>query len=213
MRFLFRVVFGVVLLGVCGLAVAGFVARESLVRQWKIYRIGDAADYDEACRGIDWFETGSDREGRISALVRKWGAGNPRFDLFLARYVDSPRSSEWLRKRFSLELAWREGLLARWAQYWCWRTKQELSRQLEEILDYTELLDRAQEPLKEISWREILDLQAVFQLTGQPRWAERLTPANWHDRYHQWLASRPTPLPDIRRPSKPFFDWQGPVPP
>ena len=63
----------------------------------------------------------------------------------------------------------------------------------------------------EITWREVLDLQAIFQLTGQPRLALRLSPANWRQRLRTWQQDRPRPLPHVARPAAPFADWQGPM--
>jgi len=189
-----------------------YVNREALGRQWMAYRVGKAADFAEARRAIQWFETGADRDARLRELVDKWGRGNARFDLYLARYVGSAECSEALRKSFSLGLAWQEGLLPRWAHYWCWRAAHEPDRQIEEILTYTDMLDATKEPLTEITWREILDLQAIFYLSGQPKWAERLALGNWRDRYRQWRESRPARPLDVRKPAKPLPDWEGPVP-
>ena len=60
---------------------------------------------------------------------------------------------------------------------------------------------------------ELADIAVTTaELTGEPRWAERLTPENWRERYHQWRASRPTPLPSVRKPTNPMPDWEGPIP-
>jgi hypothetical protein len=212
MRLWPRLLVALAVLAGSALAVGGYVSRERLTRQWRAYQVGRAAGFSEACQRIAWFEAGPDRDARLRELVAKWGTGNPRFDFYLARYVSSPESSEALRKAFSLEFAWREGLLARWAQYWSWRAGEKPDRKIEEILAYVEMLDAARDSLKEVSWREILDLQAIFQLAGQARWAERLTPANWRDRYRQWRASRPATLPPLGKPAKPLPDWEGPIP-
>jgi hypothetical protein len=212
MRFWSRLLAAIVVLACAGLAVWGYLSRESLTRQWKAYQVGRAAGNAEVCQAIAWFEAGPDQEARLRSLVAKWGTGNPRFDFFLARYVGSPESSESLRKAFSLEFAWRDGLLVRWAQYWIWRAGDRANERIDEILSYTELLDAAQQPLKEISWREILDLQAIFQIAAQPRLAERLTPANWHERFRQWRQSRPAAIPPVVKPTRPLPDWQGPIP-
>jgi hypothetical protein len=194
------------------LAILAYASRERLTRQWMAYRVGKAAGFDEARGALAWFETGSDREERLRELVARWGGGNSRFDFYLARYVASAESSEAIRKSFSLELAWREGLLPRWAHWWCWRAVQEPDRQIEEILAYVDVLDAAKDLPKEISWREILDLQAIFYLSGQPKWAERLTPANWRERYRQWRPSQPAGPLSVGRPAKPLPEWEGPLP-
>jgi hypothetical protein len=207
-----RLLLALALVSACVLAVLGYLSRERLIRQWRAYQVGRAADFGQAARDIAWFEAGPDRQAKLRELVAKWGTGNPRFDLYLARYVVSPESSEALRQDFSLEFAWRDGLLARWAQYWSFRAGAQADGKIEEILTYVDMLDAAKEPLKEISWREILDLQAIFCLTGQPRQAERLTPANWRDRYRQWRQTRPATLPHVPKPAQPLPDWDLPIP-
>jgi hypothetical protein len=198
-------------LALAALAVAGYVNRKRLTGQWMAYRVGSAAQFDDVCRALAWFETGPDREDRLRVLVTRWGAGNVRFDYHLARHVVSPESSEALRKRFSLELAWREGLLPRWAHFWCWRAGEQPDRRVEEILSYVDLLLSAKDLSKEISWREVLDLQAIFYLSGQPKWAERLTPDNWRERYEAWRKAKPDGPLRATKPAQPLPDWEGPL--
>lgn len=207
-----RIVAAVLCAALAGLAGAAYLHRERLAGQWMAYRVGRAADFEQAARTLAWFEADADREPRIRDLVTRWGTGNARFDYYLARYVASPDSSEALRKRFSLELAWREGLLPRWTHFWSWRAGEQVEHRVEEIRDYVELLLSTDERAWQITWREVLDLQAIFCLSGQPKWAERLSPDNWRDRYAAWRAARPEgPIP-ARHASKPFPDWEGPVP-
>jgi hypothetical protein len=213
MRLWLRFLVASVVVAVVVSAVVGYVNRERLTGQWMAYRLGRAASFEDACRESAWFETGPDREDRLRVLVTRWGTGNVRFDYHLARYVVSPESSEALRRRFSLELAWREGLLPRWAHWWCWRAGEQPDRRVEEILSYVDLLLAAQDLSKEISWREILDLQAIFYLSGQPKWAERLTPENWRERYQAWRRSRPEGPLRVAKPAQPLPDWEGSIPP
>lgn len=207
-----RIVAAIVGVALAALAGAAYVHRERLAGQWMAYRVGRAADFDGAAKMLAWFEGGADREQRLRILVTHWGTGNPRFDYYLARYVASPESSEALRKRFSLELAWREGLLSRWAHFWSWRAGEQVEHRAEEILGYVELLLSTKDPAREITWREVLDLQAIFCLSGQPNWAERLTPDNWRQRYARWQTSRTKAPLALRTVSKPFPDWEGPIP-
>lgn len=192
-------------------AVAVRAHRETLRRQWFSYRAGAAGSYAEAEAQMAWFEQAPDAEDRIRELVGYWGAGNPRFDFYLARYVREAQSTEALRHAFSLELAWRDGLLARWARYWCWRSPMEPDEQVASAVDYFTMLADVHPP-RPITWREVLDLQAVFQLTGQPRLALRLTPDNWRERFARWQAARPAAPPRLARPTAPFADWEGPLP-
>lgn len=211
MRPWLRILAVLLVLAVVGLGTWGYLSRNQLACQWASYRVGAAGSFEEARTVITRLEDGPDREARLRELVRKWGTGNHQFDLHLARYVGSPESSESLRKTFSLEFGWREDLLPRWAHYWSWRAAQEPDREIDSILAYLDLLIAAESP-QTITWREVLDLQAIFQLTGQPRLAKRLSPDNWRDRYRSWLADRPAQLPHVPRPAKPFADWQGSEP-
>jgi hypothetical protein len=188
-----------------------YVQRETLRVQWHSYQVGAAETYEAARAQLAWFHQGPEAVSRSRELVGRWGTGNPRFDLFLARYVRDAESGEALREAFSLELAWREGLLARWARYWSWRAPLEPDQQIASAVDYFRLLDRTQPP-RAITWRDVLDLQAVFELTGQNRLALRLSPENWRERFERWQAARPAQLPHVPRPESPFADWEGPVP-
>ena len=207
MRPWLRILTTLLVLAVVGLGTWGYLFRNQLAHQWATYRVGAADSFEEARTEINRLENGPDRDARLRELVRKWGTGNQQFDLYLARYVGNPDSSESLRKTFSLEFGWREELLPRWAHYWSWRAAREPDREITSILAYLDLLTAA-DSSKTITWREVLDLQAVFQLTGQPRLAKRLSPDNWRDRYRNWLASCPGEIPHVPRSAKPFADWQ-----
>lgn len=174
-----------------------------LVWQWASYRVGAAATYEQARSRLAWFERSPDQAARLRELVRRWGTGNRRFDLYLARYVDDPASSEALREAFSRNLAWRDDLPHRWASYWSWRPGPEPQERIQSIAAYLDVLAAA-EPTRNPTWRELLDVQAVFTLTGTPRLAVRLSPDNWRQRYRQWLQQRPRPLPKVARPAEPF---------
>lgn len=211
MRFKWRIL---TLLAVVSIVATGVWLRFNWVqleRQWRVYRVGAATSYEKARRELAWLDREPDRAIRLRELVRKWGTGNPQFDLHLARYVGDPASSEALREAFSLNLAWRDGLLERWAHYWSWRPGESPRERVESIRNYLDLLLASN--AKGLTWREVLDLQAVFHLTGQPRLALRLAPENWRDRYRQWLAKRPEPLPLMARPDQPFPDWSRNSPP
>jgi hypothetical protein len=198
-------------LAVAGLGTWCYLSRARLARQWAAHRVGKARTFDEARARIARFESGPDRQEQLRALVEKWGTGSGPFDLYLARYVASPDSSEELRKAFSLQFAWHAERLPRWAHYWRWQAPQEPEEEIAAILAYLDLVAEAEQP-KTITWRELLDLQAVFCLAGQPRLARRLDPENWRDRYRRWRKETRDELPKVARPGKPFPDWQGPAP-
>ena len=199
----------VIVAAIAGAAV--YVHLQTLRWQWQSYRVGAAESYSVARDRLAWFTEGPHSAERIRELVGYWGTGNPKFDLFLARYVRDPQSGEALREGFSLELAWRDGLLERWSRYWTWRAPLEPDQQIASVVDYFQLLAPA-DPPRAITWREVLDLQALFALTGQGRLALRLTPENWRERWGKWLAARAAELPHVARPDLPLDDWQGPPP-
>jgi hypothetical protein len=194
---------------IVGLAV--YLGYQTLRRQWFSFDAGTAESYAAAKERFAWFEQGADSRQRVPELVAHWGTGNARFDVYLARYLHDGQSSEALRQAFSLELAWREELLPRWAHYWCYRAPLEPDREIASAVDYFALLAGA-EPPREITWREVLDLQAVFELTGQGRLGVRLSPENWRQRFVRWQESRPRSLAHVARPAAPLPGWQGPLP-
>lgn len=187
-------------------AVSGIWAwqhRRPLAWQWAAHRVGSAATFEEARSRIAALEKEADHEAALRQLVRHWGVGNETFDLYLARYVCNPASSEAIRQTLSTEMAWREPLLARWTHYWCWRSPQEPDREVAGLVQYFDDLAAA-EPVRPIPWREVLDLQAVFQLAGRGDLAIRLSPENWSRRYRTWQESRSGQAPRPARPAGPF---------
>jgi hypothetical protein len=212
MRLWLRLLITLIVLAGIGMGAWAYVNRRQLACQWALYRVGAAPTLEAAKAEIAWFESGPDYERKLRELAGKWGTGNERFDLYLAEYVAGPQSPEALRRAFSLGFAWHEQRLPRWAHYWSWQTKQEPHREIASILAYLDLLAAA-EPAKTITWREVLDLQAVFCLAGEPGLAKRLDPENWRGRYRGWRKKSRDKLPRVARPGKPFPDWQGPGPP
>lgn len=195
-----------------GVAVGAWVCvqRRRLARQWDSFRVGQAATAEEATAKIAAVEQAADRQERLRELVRKWGTGNQRFDLYLAGYVRGGRSSDRLRQTFSLEMNRRRELLPRWTHFWCWQTDRP-GEQLASIVEYHDTLVAMDRP-PPIPWREVLNLQAVFQLTDRAELARRLSPDNWVARYRAWQQTRPAKLPRPARPDRPFADWEGPPP-
>lgn len=177
--------------------------RQPLAWQWASYRVGAASTFERARTRIAAIEADPDRDAALRQLVRHWGAGNETFDLYLARYVDDPASSEAIRKAFSVELAWRRPLLNRWTHYWRWRSPQEPDREIAALVEYFDVLVAA-EADRTITWRDVLDLQALFGLDGRADLARRLSPDNWARRYRSWQASRSGQLPRAARPRGPF---------
>ena len=215
MRPWLRIVMTAVVLAAAAAGAWVYVNHRRLATQWEgqlgSYRVGRAETLQEAVAQIAALEQGPDRRKRLRELTGKWGTGNQQFDLYLAEHVRSAQSTELLRQTFSLEFAWREPLLARWAQYWCRQSPGEPDERIASIVEYLDVLAAA-EPPREITWREVLDLQAVLALFGQPELAVRLKPENWRDRYGAWQKTRPARLPHVPRPERPFPDWRGPPP-
>jgi hypothetical protein len=179
-----------------------YAYRRPLEQQLACYRVGSAETYELARRELAWFETGPDRDERLRRLVARWGTGNQRLDLYLARYVHDPAASEAYRQAFSLEMAWRPELIGRWAHYWSWQTE-DPADETASIRRYLNALVAAERP-RAITWREVLDLQAVFHLTGQSSLALRLSPKNWPSRYRRWQHAVSSSDRQLARPTRPF---------
>ena len=187
------------------LAISCHVKRAEIARQLAVYRVGSAATFSQAQAEMAWFETGPDSQARLRELVGKWGTGNRRFDIYLAEHVSDPASSEALRRAFSEELGRRQELLPRWTHYWCWREAQEPHDPFASLSSHFDLLTSADD-LQGITWREVLDLQAVFCVGGYPQLAKRLSPENWRDRYARWQKARPSQPPRLIRPQEAMPD-------
>lgn len=199
--------------------------RQRLARAWTAYRLGSAADFSQVRAILDRLEDGPDADNEIRALVAHWGTGSPRFDLYLAWYVGQQGSSERFRATFSRELSWRDELLPRWGHYWIWRAPQPPNAELAGLASYLDLLSRdtastspapsidrsLPSPRRALTWREVLDVQALLTIGRQPQLARRLDPDNWHGRYQAWRQNS-CDLSGIQRPETPFPDWQGPAP-
>jgi hypothetical protein len=202
MRCFRRASLALLVLMALGLSAWCYVYRQPLRRQWTLYRIG-AAVPDEAEARIVACETSPDRDAMIGELVGKWGTGNRQFDLHLAAHVIGGSCGEPLRAAFATELGRHEELLNRWVHYWTWRAQLPPEQQMASVVAYLNALGQTDSP-REITWHEVLDVQALFQVTGCGDLADDLTPANWRDRYAQWQRRRPAELPHIARPEEPF---------
>ena len=190
------------LLVALALGVWCYCQREPLARQWSLYRIGAAASTREAETEIARCEADPDPDAMIGDLIGKWGTGNRRFDLYLAGHLDSESCGEALRKAFAAEVGRQHELLDRWAHFWTWHAPLPPDQQMASVVAYLDIL--AADPSRDIPWREVLDVQALFQLTGRSELAKGLSPANWRDRYRGWRRGRPAELPQIARPKEPF---------
>ncbi len=182
-----------------------YVNRRTLTRQWRCYRVSSAESFEQAQEEIAWFENGADRHERLAELMRKWGTGNRQFDLYLARHLHEPACGDPLREAFSEELGRRDELLPRWAHYWSYSSAEEPDEQIDSILRHLDALLRTP-TTEQIPWREVLNLQALFQLAGCPERARDLSPSNWQATYRAWLEVRPNNLPHIARPERPFAE-------
>jgi hypothetical protein len=201
-RLFWRILLAILLLAVLSLTVWCYLCREPLARQWSLYRIGAAATPSEAEAELVRCETDPDPDAMIGELVDKWGAGNHQFDLRLAAHLDGRSCSESLRKAFAGHIGHRPELLQRWAHYWSWRSPLTPEQQMASVVTYLDIV--AADPSRNITWREALDVQALFELTGRGELAKDVSPANWRDRYRQWQRRRPAELPHVLRPKGPF---------
>ncbi|HVX11058.1 MAG TPA: hypothetical protein VHC22_07755 [Pirellulales bacterium] len=190
-------------IGAVGLAaLAWHLHRASLDSQLARFHVGRAATFEQAKREIAAIETRSDGDDSIRELTSGWRTGNPSFDRYLAMYVSDPASSEALRRAFSQEFSWRPQLLHDWAHYWSWRAKQEPSDEIASIAGYLETLSAAAAP-RQLTWREVLDVQAAFTLTGHADLARRLATDQWADRYQTWKKDGPD-FSGVGRPKNPL---------
>jgi hypothetical protein len=193
----------VLTIGVVGLAaLAWYLRRASLDSQLASFRVGRAATFEQAKREIAALEERPDRDEALRELTSGWRTGNPSFDRYLAMYVSDRASSEALRSAFSHELSWRPELLADWAHFWSWRAKQAPPDEIASIAGYLETLSAGATP-RQLTWREVLDVQAAFTLTGRADLARRLAPDQWAERYRTWKKDR-LDLSGINRPDNPL---------
>lgn len=162
-----------------------YTKQDAVARFWACYRVSSTTNYPQAKSEFTWFEAGPDREARLHDLVSLWGAGNETFDRNLVMYLQDPDCDDSLREAFSLELAWRPELLPRWAHCWCHVGRLEPDENFDSIVRYIDTLAMAKVP-REITWRDVLDLQAAFELAGCPQLALRLTPENYLNRHTEW---------------------------
>jgi hypothetical protein len=202
MRVCRHILLAILLLALVSLAVWCYLCREPLRRQWLLYRIGAAVTSREAEAEIVRCETDPDPNAMIGDLVDKWGTGNHQFDLHLASHLDAPSCGDSLRQAFAEEIGGRPELLQRWAHFWSWRSPLPLDEQTASVVTYLDTV--AADPSRTITWREVLDVQALFELTGRGELARGLSPSDWRDRYREWQRRRPAKLPNHPRPKTPF---------
>ncbi|MBX7165322.1 MAG: hypothetical protein K1X74_03145 [Pirellulales bacterium] len=182
--------------------------RDVLDAQLRCYHLARAESFAEAQQQIAWFEAPPLPERKLRVLVTRWGTGNEQFDRYLADHVADAASTEALRQAFSLEFAWRPEQLERWAHYWRYRASLEPDEAVESVLSYLETMAAA-DPPRWITWRDVLDVQAVWQLAGHPELATRLTPENYRQRCARWIElGRPRPE-RLTRPDRPLPGESG----
>jgi len=177
--------------------------RTQLAGQWACYRIGTAESFAEAQEQIAALENDAERDTKTALLVGKWGTGNRRFDLYLADHLSDTTATDGLRERFSRRLGQSGELRRHWAHHWSHRAASPPDEQVRLIVSYLETLASV-DPPRGITWREVLDLRAVFELTGDSHPAVDLSPTNWHEHYRVWRETRPDDPPPIARPATPL---------
>jgi len=185
-----------------------FVNWRIVVWQWSSYQVGAAASFEEARKQFAQFEQGEHAPERLRVLVAKWGTGNRQFDRYLAQYATDGGSSTALRRAFSRELGRRPELLPRWEHFWRWQASLEPERQIASILEYLDPKAFADQPGAgaSITWRELLDLQAIFAISGDHDRAARVRPDTWREHYRVWSETRRTAIGHVSRPASPLPD-------
>ena len=164
-----------------------YARRDALRLQWECYQVTRAANYQDFQQRMEQFERRSRDSSPLEALVARWHTGNERFDDFLASYLFDPQCSDRLREAFSRELSWRQELPAAWARHWR-AQKPDVDGQIASLRRYLEALEAAGPP-RTITWRDVLDFQAVLVISRHEKLAHRLTPDNWRGRFARWQAA------------------------
>jgi hypothetical protein len=159
------------------------------------YRVATAENFEAAAGHIAWFDSqprgvpqsSHARQEKLRVLVARFGTGNERLDNYLMRYAYDARASEDFREVLSREFGWRPEVIGYWAELWKSRFG-DPDRERESIERYLDLLAAADPPRK-LTWREVLDAQAILALTGRAERARRLTPENWQRRWKRDLIT------------------------
>lgn len=185
MRYAVRVGLAVFLILGAGAGGWWYANRHAIDRRRAVLRVAQAPSLALAQPQLLWFETPPDVDEKLAALVNHWGTGDARFDDLLVQHLGDPACGDALRKRFAEELAWRPAARPLWAQAWRQRTRQPPDQEIAAILDFLEALAAADAPPR-LSWRQVLDVQAVFELEGRGELAAWLTPENCLPRYRAW---------------------------
>ncbi|MGE0605710.1 MAG: hypothetical protein AB7O62_01195 [Pirellulales bacterium] len=198
-----------ILLLVVGAVAGGWAwsRRDILAWQYACHQIGQAKTLEDAVAQISALDTEPDRTAKLHELVGGWGRGSQTFDAYLAQYLMRSECSEELRHEFSGEIGWRPELLPRWGHFWNWRHGQHAQSEFDSVRSFLETL-RMAETKRSIGWREVLNLQAMFVLTGKPDLARHLTPKNWSDRFRRWQEAE-TEWTELPSAEQPFPDWKG----
>jgi hypothetical protein len=201
-----------------GLAVAtalvvliGLAWQERLLlwNQYRSYRVGAAASYRQAQGLIDRMHD----DAAMPVLVSKWGTGNARFDVYLARYLNETHCPDTLREEFAQHIGRSPELASRWAHLWRFRALDSPAGEYRQLANYLRILCESDERLP-ITWRDVLDAQALFIDSDQRVLARGLDPAHLKARFRQWQAavgSQPG-FWLVSRPGRPFADWPDGLP-
>ncbi len=197
----------------CGAAAVGiFDRRDPLTEQWELYRLIECETWSDARGRLAWFEAEPRRAQKLDLLVSRWGTGHTIFDEHLVRYACQARGADALREALAGQLSRRPELLPRWAHYWAWKSTLSPADEMESVCRYLATLIQA-EPPRSITWREVLDVQAVLTLEGHPDLAAQVAAERWQEPYRRWVAAGGgLPLRTVRRPELPLPEWVGAPP-
>jgi hypothetical protein len=165
-----------------------YLRRDELRLQWDSYQVTSSPDYATFQQRMAEFQQQAVTYAQLQALVSRWQTGNEPFDGYLARYLFDAPCNEAVREAFSRELSWRDGHVEAWGGAWQ-EQKGDIKEQVESLRRYLDTLQAAV-PSRAITWRDVLDIQAMFALSDQPTLAIRLTPDNWRERYQRWLIAK-----------------------
>ncbi len=198
-----RLLYACALIAAVAAGVGAWHEREHLARQYQCYRVGAAATYPQAQALMLRFDTPQ----AVRSLVDKWGRGNPKFDVYLVRFAHEPSCPDAVRAALSRQVASSEPLAKRWAHLWRFRCEDPPQREYRQLAEYLTALLNSDEALP-VTWRDVLDLQALFSDTGHWMLARGLTPQNWRQRFVEWqrLVGGQPALWTLNRPGRPLPD-------
>lgn len=177
--------------------------------RWTAYQLAESPSYAAT---KSYFRQAQQAD-QLWSLVGQFGRGQPQFDFYLLHFAADPQCNDRFRKTLAFELGWRTDALQRWSHFHRWSSQQIPHEVYLELSNYLAAI-AASDSERSITWRDVLDMQAMLAATGHADLAHQLTPENWLARYRTWVArgGNNRHFWNVSRPAAPFHDWLGSVP-